>query len=75
MSFKELTPWFKEVFNLVDESCRELNAPLYLIGAQARHFHLAEKGIKPSRETMDIDYALMLPDMDIYEQLLRSLLK
>ncbi len=74
MSFKELTPWFKEVFNLVDESCRELNAPLYLIGAQARHFHLAEKGIKPSRGTMDIDFALMLPDMNIYEKLLNSLL-
>ncbi len=74
MSFKELTPWFKEVFNLADEACRDLNTPLYLIGAQARHFHLAEKGIKPSRGTMDIDFALMLPDMNIYEKLLDSLL-
>ena len=75
MSFKELTPWFKEVFNLVDESCKELNAPLYLIGAQARHFHLAEQGIKPGRGTGDIDFAIMLPDMDIYEELLHFLLK
>ncbi|MCF8303137.1 MAG: hypothetical protein K9I94_07665 [Bacteroidales bacterium] len=74
MSFKELTPWFKEVFNLVDESCRELNAPLYLIGAQARHFHLAEKGIKPFRGTMDIDFALMIPDMNRYDMLFDLLL-
>lgn len=75
MSFKELTPWFKKVFNLVDDSCQKLNAPLYLIGAQARHFHLAEQGIKPGRGTGDIDFAIMLPDMDIYEELLQSLLK
>lgn len=75
MSFKELTPWFKEVFNLVDDSCKKLNAPLYLIGAQARHFHLAEQGIKPGRGTGDIDFAIMLPDMDIYKELLQSLLK
>ncbi len=75
MSFKELTPWFKEVFNLVDDSCKKLNIPLYLIGAQARHFHLAEQGIKPGRGTADIDFAIMLPDMNIYEELLNLLLK
>jgi hypothetical protein len=75
MSFKELTPWFKEVFNLVDDSCKKLNAPLYLIGAQARHFHLSEQGIKPGRDTGGIDFAIMLPDMKIYEELLQSLLK
>lgn len=75
MSFKELTPWFKEVFYLVDDSCKEFDIPLYLIGAQARNFHLAEKGMKPSRGTMDVDFAIMLPDLDIYEELLHLLLK
>ncbi len=75
MSFKDLTPWFKEVFSLVDDSCKKLNIPLYLIGAQARNFHLAEKGIKPSRGTMDIDFAIMLPDIEIYEGLFYALLK
>jgi predicted nucleotidyltransferase len=74
MSFKEITPWFKEVFMLVDDACKTLNIPLYLIGAQARHFHLAEQGIKPGRGTMDIDFAIMLPDMDIYETLKNDLL-
>lgn len=59
----------------MDDSCKKLNTPLYLIGAQARHFHLAEQGIKPGRGTGDIDFAIMLPDMEIYEELLHSLLK
>lgn len=75
MSFKEITPWFKEVFSLVDATCKEMNIPLYLIGAQARHFHLAEQGIKPGRGTMDIDFAIMLPDLDIYDKMLDALIK
>jgi len=75
MSFKEITPWFKEVFSLVDATCKEMNIPLYLIGAQARNFHLAEQGIKPGRGTMDIDFAIMLPDMDIYDKMLDPLIK
>lgn len=74
MSFKSLTPWFKEVFTLVDTACKELNIPLYLIGAQARHFHLAEQGIKPGRGTMDIDFAIMLPDMGVYDTLFEKLI-
>lgn len=74
MSFKSLTPWFKEVFTLVDAACKELNIPLYLIGAQARHFHLAEQGIKPGRGTMDIDFAIMLPDMGVYAVLIEKLI-
>lgn len=74
MSFKEITPWFKEVFTLVDDACKTLRIPLYLIGAQARHFHLAEQGIKPGRGTMDIDFAIMLPDMGVYDLLLDKLI-
>ncbi|MDO8951264.1 MAG: hypothetical protein Q7U86_01505, partial [Draconibacterium sp.] len=73
MSFKEITPWFKEVFTLIDATCKELGISLYLIGAQARHFHLAEQGIKPGRGTMDIDFAIMLPDIDVYDTMLNSL--
>ncbi len=75
MSFKDITPWFKEVFTLVDATCKEMNIPLYLIGAQARHLHLAEQGIKPGRGTMDIDFAIMLPDLDIYDKMLDALIK
>ena len=75
MSFKELTPWFKEVFNLIDATCTEMGIQLYLIGAQARHFHLVEQGIKPGRGTMDIDFAIMLPDIATYDQLIDNLLQ
>lgn len=67
MSFKDLSPWFKEVFVLIDAACAEMEVPLYLIGAQARHFHLVEKGIRPGRGTMDIDFAIMLPDIATYD--------
>lgn len=75
MSFKMLTPWFKDVFSLIDATCHGMNVPLYLIGAQARQFHLVEKGIKPGRGTMDIDFAIMLPDIQSYDQLMKELLQ
>lgn len=74
MSFKELTPWFKEVFLLIDSACKEMGIPLYLIGAQAWHFHLVEKGIRPGRGTMDIDFAIMLPDIRTYDRILSSII-
>ncbi len=72
MSFKSLTPWFKEVFTLVDDVCKALYIPLYLIGAQAHHFHFAEQG-KPGRGTIDIDFVIMLPDMGIYDVLFEDI--
>ena len=69
-----MTPWFKEVFTLVDAACKELSIPLYLIGAQARHFRWAEEGILPGRGTMDIDFAIMLPDMVVYDELIDKLI-
>ncbi len=62
--------WVKEVFYLVDFTCNEMGIQLYLIGAQTRYFHLEEQGIKPGRGTMDIDFAIMLPDINAYNQLL-----
>lgn len=75
MSFKELTPWFKEVFNLIDATCNKMGIKLYLIGAQARHFHLAEHGIRPGRGIMDIDFAIMIPDIATYDQFIETLLQ
>jgi predicted nucleotidyltransferase len=69
MNFKEYAiPAFKEVFDLVDDVCSELKISLYLIGAQARDIHFLEKGIKPSRGTRDIDFAIMLPETETYEK-------
>lgn len=69
-TFRELTlPFFKEVFIIIDKVCHDLGIEYYLIGAQARNFHLLESGIAPSRGTQDIDFAVMLPEMRVYEEM------
>ena len=45
----------------------------YLIGAQAKDLHLLRQGLKPSRSTQDIDFAVMVDSMQEYDKL-KSLL-
>ena len=74
-TFKELSlPFIAEVYNLIDEICKANGVSCYLIGAQARDINLLESGIRPSRGTMDIDFAIMLPDMNTYEKVFKDLL-
>lgn len=74
-TYKELSlPYFKEVFLIIDNVCNSLGIGYYLIGAQARNFHLLENGITPSRGTQDIDFAVMLPEMEVYEKMKNSLI-
>ena len=74
-TFRELSlPFFKEVFLILDRVCCELGIEFYLIGAQARDFHLLENGITPHRGTKDIDFAVMLPNINRYEELKNSLI-
>lgn len=69
-TYRELAwPYFKEVFLVLNSVCKELGIEYYLIGAQARDFHLLENGIAPGRGTMDIDFAVMLPEMESYDEM------
>lgn len=69
-TYRELSwPYFKEAFLILDLVCNELGIEYYLIGAQARNYHLLESGIEPSRGTMDIDFAVMLPEMESYDKM------
>ena len=69
-TYRELSwPYFKEVFLILDSVCHELGIEYYLIGAQARNFHLLESGIEPNRGTKDIDFAVMLPEMESYDKM------
>jgi predicted nucleotidyltransferase len=69
-TYRELSwPYFKEVFLILDSICHELGIEYYLIGAQARNFHLLESGIEPNRGTKDIDFAVMLPEMESYDKM------
>lgn len=75
-TYRELTfPFFREVFTIIDKVCRDMKIEYYLIGAQARNFHLLEKGITPGRGTQDIDFAVMLPEIKKYDELKISLIE
>lgn len=73
-SYKELAiPYFKEVFYIIDEVMLSHQIPYYLIGASAIALELLKNGIKPSRGTKDIDFAIMISSLDEYDKLSKSL--
>lgn len=75
-TYKELSiPYFKEVFDCIDEVMIKLNVPYYLIGASAIALELLKKGIKPSRGTKDIDFAIMISSIKEFEAIAEELIK
>ncbi len=73
-SYKELAiPFFKEVFDIIDEIMFKHCVPYYLIGVSAIALELLKEGIKPSRGTKDIDFAIMISSLDEYENISASL--
>ena len=75
-TYKELgIPYFKEVFDIIDEIMIHHEIPYYLIGVSAIALELLKKGIKPSRGTKDIDFAIMISSIKQYENLSASIVK
>lgn len=75
-TYKELaSPHFGEVFALIEAICKGQNIAVYLIGAHARIILHLEKGIQPMRGTRDIDFAVMIPDIETYDNFLTELEK
>ncbi|MFC0878746.1 nucleotidyl transferase AbiEii/AbiGii toxin family protein [Saccharicrinis sp. FJH2] len=75
-SYKELAiPYFKEVFDIIDEIMIKHAVPYYLIGVNALALELLKDGIKPGRGTKDIDFAIMISSFDEYEDISTSLQK
>lgn len=73
-SYKQLSiPFFKEVFERVDEIMFKHKIPYYLIGVSAIALELLKKGVKPNRGTKDIDFAIMISTLKKYEELTESL--
>jgi predicted nucleotidyltransferase len=73
-TYKELAiPYFKETFDCIDEVMQELKIRYYLIGASAIALELLKEGIKPSRGTKDIDFAVMVSDLGEYEKISTAL--
>jgi predicted nucleotidyltransferase len=52
---------------------KALGIPYYLIGVSAIALELLKEGIKPSRGTKDIDFAVMISSMAEYEKLSKAL--
>lgn len=69
-SYKELSiPYFREVFECIDQIMSQYNIPYYLIGVNAIALQLLKEGIKPGRGTKDIDFAIMISSMNEYEKI------
>lgn len=69
-TYKELAiPYFKESFDCIDEVMQEFQIPYYLIGVSAIALELLKKGIQPSRGTKDIDFAVMISSIEVYEKI------
>lgn len=75
-TYKELAiPYFKEVFDCIDEVMIKLKVPYYLIGASAIALELLKDGIKPSRGTKDIDFAIMISSIKEFNIIVDELVK
>ena len=73
-SYKKLAiPYFKEVFEIIDEIMRKHEIPYYLIGVNAIALELLKEGIKPSRGTKDIDFAVMISSGEDYKRITKDL--
>ncbi len=74
-TYKELASLhFKDVFTIIEEVCRNHGIPVYLIGAHARILLMLKEGLEPARGTKDIDFAIMIPDIDSYDSFMSDLI-
>jgi len=62
-----------DAFSVLQEVFVNFSIHYFLIGAQARDVHFYQKGIKPTRGTRDIDFAVMVQDMRHYNELKEQL--
>jgi len=62
-----------EVYQILEEVFTSHNIKYYLIGANARDVQLYKAGLKPARNTADIDFAVMVPDFEKYDVLFNEL--
>ena len=73
-TYKELAiPYFREVFDIIDEVLTQLSIPYYLVGISAIALELLKSGIKPSRGTKDIDFAIMISSVGQFEEVVAQL--
>jgi predicted nucleotidyltransferase len=75
LTYRDLAiPYFLEVFQIVDEVMKVNGTPYYLIGVNATDIQLLKQGIKPSRGTKDIDFAVMVSSFHEYDKIMNGLI-
>ena len=75
-NYKNLAiPFFREVFDLIDDVLKNKGIPYYLIGVSAIALEMLKKGIKPARGTKDIDFAIMISTLQQFEEVVNDLEK
>jgi predicted nucleotidyltransferase len=65
----------KEVIALIHNACNEAKVDFYLIGARAKDFWLLANKIEPRRFTLDIDFAVLVPSLEVFEKIKEILSK
>tara|TARA_B110000211_G_scaffold233170_1_gene298637 strand:- start:589 stop:1062 length:474 start_codon:yes stop_codon:yes gene_type:complete len=72
-TYKDLSiPFFKEVFDDIDEIMVHHKVPYYLIGASAVALQIMHKDRHPPRGTKDIDFAIMISSLDEFKEITKS---
>lgn len=62
-----------EVYVILEKVFAQFGITYYLVGANARDVQLYKRGIKPTRGTANIDFAVMVPDFDTYDAIFEAL--
>ena len=63
-------PEVREIIKIIDIVLSKLNFDYYLIGARARDFWFESINLPPRRFTLDIDYAVLVPDIDKLDEII-----
>lgn len=63
----------REAFTILSKTFKEFSLHYFLIGAQALKVHFIMQGLKPSRGTRDIDFAIMVDSRERYNSIMDAL--
>ena len=76
ISYRQLADFAaKEPIEKVEAIFNRFGEEWYLIGALARNVEYALADIEPHRATVDIDFAVMIPNYNLYKEIIDALLK
>jgi predicted nucleotidyltransferase len=64
-----------DVFKIIDSIIKSYGYDYYLIGANARDVQLYKAGMTPTRATGDIDFAVMIPSIEDYEEFIQKVIE